>query len=88
MLNLEETDLEFDIESEFEDAEHSHAIPFCYVHKDPEWFPVSGTIVQVLCGRLIRMRYFNGYNPKDKCEDCANFHGITNCYACGTVISG
>jgi hypothetical protein len=87
MPSLEQVDLEFDIDSELEDDEHSHAVPFCFEHKTPDWFPVSGTIVQVLCGRLIRIKQIAGAEQK-KCEDCKKWHGKTNCHVCGKEIYG
>lgn len=81
-----EPDLDFDLEEELQDDEHAHAIPFCYEHRTQEFFPVSGTIAQVLCGRIIRINKVN--EVKEKCEDCVAFHGKTNCYYCGKEIWG
>jgi hypothetical protein len=77
--------LDVDIEAELIDDEHSHAIPFCSDHRSQEWFPVAGSIVEVLCGRLIRIRHFLGYSPsKEKvpCTECVNFKGMARYYVC------
>lgn len=78
-------DIEIDIEEELNDDEHAHAIAFCVQHRGPEWYPVSGSIVQVLCGRLIRIKGEAG-SDKKKCDDCLNFKGSTQCHVCRRVV--
>lgn len=86
--HIPDLELDIDWDAELEDDEHSHAIPFCYLHKSPEWFPVSGSIVQVLCGRLIRIKNVLTDLTKKKCDECVNFRGKTNCYVCGIEVYG
>jgi len=83
-------DIETDLEEELFGDGKAHALPFCVKHKGPEFFPVPGSIVETMCGILIRIRTFLGSNPnKKKCEKCAAWHGkVFNCYYCGAEIKG
>lgn len=75
-------DFDLDIEAELEDEEYTHALGFCYKHTDKRWHPVAGTIVQALCGRLLRSK---GKEGKDMCPECLEVaNGKTfPCYVCG-----
>jgi hypothetical protein len=84
MLTLD-PDTEIDVESEFIDDEHLHAIAFCYQHRGMEFFPVSGSIVEAICGRLIRVRIQT--DSKKKCDECKK-PGKHHCYVCGKELYG
>lgn len=91
LLSQDQTDLELDIEEELQgDPNVSHAIPFCYKHHGAEWFPASGTIVETICGKLIRVRqYLVAPESKAKCTKCSSFHGKSfSCFVCGRKIIG
>lgn len=87
---LLDVDYDFDIEEELSNDDLSHAIPFCVDHRGPEFFPVSGTIVQAICGRLLRIKQFLARPPKHKkCTKCSAFQGKKfNCNFCGREIYG
>lgn len=87
MSNLLLVDTETDIEQELDAGDHLHAIPVCTFHRGPAWFPIAGTIVEAVCGKLFRWR-----SQKDnakKCKPCGDFHGRKfNCSICGREIYG
>lgn len=81
---------DIDIEEELTNDEHAHAIPFCNEHHGPMWFPVSGSIVEAMCGKLIRIReYLARPQEHKKCPKCSHFQGkIFHCYVCGKDVVG
>jgi len=81
---------DLDIEEELKDDEYNHAIGFCNEHMSGAFFPVAGTIVEAICGKLIRVRQFvQGISPKKKCPKCSSFQGkIFHCHYCGKEIVG
>lgn len=81
---------ELDIEEELRGDQFNHAIPFCNEHKSGAFFPVAGTIVEAICGKLIRIRQFISHNrTKSSCPKCASFQGKKfNCYYCGKEVIG
>ena len=75
-------DIEIDIEEELNNEDHQHALASCLTHIDKR--PVNGSIVQALCGRLIR--YMRGRdNKKPKCPTCLEKFNKHNepCWYCG-----
>lgn len=85
-----DVDYDFDIEEELSNDDLSHAIPFCVDHRGAAFFPVAGTIVEAICGRLLRIRNHVVRPPKHKkCSKCSDFQGKTfNCYYCGREVFG
>lgn len=74
-------DIEIDIEEELGNEDFGHAIAYCPDHQENR--PLSGTIVQGLCGRLFRV---NWENRGDKCPECAELFDVPNsgrCWICG-----
>ena len=59
-------DIEVDIEFELGNDEFGHALSYCTEHIDQK--PMSGTILQALCGRLFRVNWNLNAN---KCPECA-----------------
>jgi hypothetical protein len=74
-----------DIESHLEGDDYAHGIPMCRNHRTER--PIVGSIVEVLCKRLIR--WTDNFNSgKKKCPDCETMHGTFNCHFCGREIYG
>lgn len=76
-------DIDIDIEEELGNNEVGHAIASCTEHEHCR--PLSGTIVEGLCGRLFRVNWNLNAN---KCPECAELFdkpkaGI--CWVCGAT---
>ncbi len=73
---------DLDIEEELGSEDYRHAFAVCSVHRYQE--PVSGTIIETLCKKLIR--YVKGRDThKDKCPVCLKHFNVpgSNCWVCG-----
>jgi hypothetical protein len=83
-------DIELDIENELSGGGKAHALPFCTKHKGAEFFPAPGSIVETICGKLIRIKEFLGWKtPANRCAKCTDSKGkVYHCYYCGREVIG
>lgn len=80
-------DLETDLEAELTAGNHRHSIAVCADHRGPQWFPINGTIVEAVCGKLFRWR--THVKEAKKCIPCGHFQGKRfNCFVCNKEIFG
>lgn len=87
---LLDADIEFDLEEELGNDDKSHAIPLCHEHRGAEFFPAPGTIVEAICGKLLRVKHFLARPPiHKKCTECSHFQGrMFKCNYCGKEVFG
>lgn len=80
--HIPDISIELDLETELTDDEIVHALVFCPDHAGSQWMPVTGTIVQVVCGKLLRQKNDTGTEMCGECMDLIET-SITKCYVCG-----